>query len=254
MAMSPPQAGLKIVLRECPRTARALGPSRLEEGEIHVWHASPELHSSDLDFSALLSADERVRVAQFHFEGDRWNFLFCRSMLRILLASYLGTPPTELRFAYSAQGKPSLAAPFGDLEFNLSHTSGLALFGFCRGQRIGLDVERIRKDFKVNEIAGRFFSSAEKRSLAQIPQVSSHEAFFHCWTRKEAFVKARGEGLSCPLDGFDVSVAPEDEEVALTRRTDAAEAARWKLWSLNCFPEYAAALAVEYPQTGELRF
>jgi 4'-phosphopantetheinyl transferase len=256
---STPQAGLRIDVRECPRDPRLLGQSnfdecRIEEGEIHVWHASPGLLSSNLDFVKLLSPDEVERMERFHFDVDRKNFLFCRSMLRMLLASYLGTPPTELRFAYSAHGKPSLAAPFGDLEFNLSHTSGLALFGICRGQRIGLDVERIRKEFNVMEIAGRFFSSSEKRALAQMPGISSHDAFFHCWTRKEAFVKARGEGLSCPLDSFDVSVDPADEEISFTTRPDAAEARRWKLRSVNCFPEYAAALAVEYPHTGELRF
>src|SRR5439155_13239370 len=132
-----------------------------------------------------------------------------RSMLRVLLASYLGTPPAELCFAYSAHGKPSLAAPSGRLEFNLSHSHGIVLFAFSQGRRVGVDVEYTRRDLNVQEIAGRFFSTAENCALTQCADM--YDAFFHCWTRKEAFVKARGEGLSCPLDSFDVSVAPEEE-------------------------------------------
>jgi 4'-phosphopantetheinyl transferase len=249
MTTGPKQSGLRIELRECPAPRKLsqsmLNSSLLEDGEIHLWHASPDMHSSDLDLSRLLSADELARMFRFRFESDQRSFLFCRGMLRMLLASYLGTSPAELRFAYSAHGKPSLAAPFGDLEFNLSHTAGLALFGICRGRRIGLDVEHIRKDFNVMEIAGRFFSSAEKLALAGMPETSKYDAFFHCWTRKEAFVKAQGEGLIRPLDSFDVSISPQDERVSLTTRPYTAEAWQWKLQSLNFSPKYAAAMAIE---------
>src|ERR1043166_3077318 len=182
-------------------------------------------------------------MERFHFEGDRRNFLFCRGVLRILLACYLGASPAELLFAYSAHGKPSLAVPPGDLEFNLSHSNGLVLFAFNRGRRIGVDVEFIRHDLNVEEIATRFFSTAEQIEIRHLP--SKYDAFFHCWTRKEAFVKARGEGLSCPLDSFDVSVAPESDEVSLTIRPDSSEGRHWHLHSLNSFPRYAAAVAVE---------
>jgi 4'-phosphopantetheinyl transferase len=117
------------------------------------------------------------------------------------------------------------------------------LFAFCTERRIGVDVERVRRDLNVQEIASRFFSDAENRALRQCPD--AHEAFFRCWTRKEAFVKARGEGLSCPLETFDVSVADEEEQVSLTTRPDPCEAERWQVRSLNSFPGYAAALAVE---------
>ena len=247
-----PAAG-RVELREFPRKGQLLGPGTIHEGETHIWHASPALHS-DLEPAAILSEDEQERMAKFRFVNDQKDFLFYRSTLRILLASYLGAVPSELRFAYSAQGKPYLTAPLGDLEFNLSHTSGLGLFAICRGRRVGVDVERIRKDFAVMEIAGRFFSPAEYRALAQMPKILSHEGFFHCWTRKEAFVKARGEGLSYPLDSFDVSVVPEAEEVTLTTRPDSHEAGNWHLQSLNFFPEHAAALVVECPHKGELQF
>jgi 4'-phosphopantetheinyl transferase len=235
----------RIVLRECPADPADLGRMELSEDDIHVWHAKLELHFTDLDRVSFLSADERQRIERFHFDKDRNSFRFCRSMLRMLLMSYLGTPPAELCFAYSAHGKPSLAAPSGNLEFNISHSAGMALFAFCQRRKIGVDVERIRQDLNVQEIAERFFSAAERRELARFSESSRYEAFFTCWTRKEAFVKARGEGLSCPLDSFDVSVQPEQERVSLDIRRNLSESRGWRLYSLNCFAEHAAAVAVE---------
>jgi len=237
-----------ITERECPHTLRGFAPPMPEEGEIHVWHAAPSVHQLDLDSCRLLSPDELDRMNQFRFSKDRNNFLFCRTMLRMLLASYLGTSPAELRFAYSAHGKPSLAAQSGDLEFNLSHSHGMILFAFSQRTRVGVDVEFIRRDLNVQEIAGRFFSAAERRALIRCSD--TYEAFFHCWTRKEAFIKAGGEGLSRSLESFDVSVAPEDEQVSLTTRLDLSEGHGWQLWSLNSFPGYAAAVAVEHHKWG----
>jgi 4'-phosphopantetheinyl transferase len=232
-----------ITSRECPATVGDFFGSKPDEGEIHIWYAFPKVHHLDLDAHTLLSRDELERVARFRFESDRQNFLFCRSMLRILLASYLGTSPAELRFAYSAHGKPSLAKPSGNLEFNVTHSDGMVLFALSLRKRVGVDVEHIRRDLNVEEIAGRFFSASEKHALMRSSDM--HDAFFHCWTRKEAFVKARGEGLSCPLESFDVSVTADTQEVALITRPDAREAQSWRLWSLNSFPGYAAAVAVE---------
>ena len=241
-----------VTVRECPHTAANFVCSMPYQDEIHVWHALTAVHQLDLDTDGLLSRDEHARMMRFRFDNDRSNFLFCRSMLRMLLASYLGTFPVELRFAYSAHGKPSLAEPSGNLQFNLSHSGGAVLFAFCTERRIGVDVERVRRDLNVQEIAGRFFSDAENRALRQCPD--AHEAFFRCWTRKEAFVKARGEGLSCPLETFDVSVADEENQVSLTTRPDPFEAEGWQLWSLNSFPGYAAAVAVESGKSGGTQF
>ena len=235
----------QIVMQECPVNPGDLRRLSLRPGEIHIWHAAAEMHLPDLDRIVLLAPDERERMARFHFEKDRNNFLFCRSTLRMLLALYLGNPPAELCFAYSAHGKPSLAVPPGDIEFNISHSAGRVLFAFCRHCKIGVDVERIRQDLNVQEIAERFFSAAEKRELAQFQGGSRYKAFFNCWTRKEAFVKARGEGLSCPLGSFDVSVESDVEDVRLTMRPADAETSSWKLYSLNSFVEHAAAVAVE---------
>ena len=162
----------------------------------------------------------------------------------MLLASYLGTPPAELCFAYSAHGKPNLAAPSGELEFNVSHSAGIALFAFCQRRKIGVDVERIRRDLNVQDIAKRFFSPEERQELFRMPATARYKAFFSCWTRKEAFVKALGEGLSCPLDSFDVSVAPDEQRIRPTTRPDASEAERWRIYSVNSFAGYAAAVVV----------
>ncbi len=239
------QAPANLLVRECPSFTGPVGEQRIQRGDIHIWHASPATHGLHPDAQELLSKDEKERMARFRFESDRHNFLFCRSMLRILLASYLGNTPAELRFAYSAHGKPGLAISSCALEFNLSHTEGTVLLAVCLGHRVGVDVERIRRNFAALDIADRFFSEAEKKALRETPEGSVYDAFFHCWTRKEAFVKARGDGLSCPLASFDVSITPDEEEVSLTIPAQGAEARRWQLWSLNNFPQCAAALAAE---------
>src|SRR5256885_7446764 len=129
-----------IMLRECPRTVD-FACTIPGQDEVQIWYAYPALHHLDLDTSELLSRDEQERMARFRFETDRDNFSFCRGMLRILLGSYLGTPPAELSFAYSAHGKPSLAVSSRHLEFNVSHSHGIVLFAFTREGRVGVDVE-----------------------------------------------------------------------------------------------------------------
>jgi 4'-phosphopantetheinyl transferase len=248
---NPRRNGAHLVVREC---ASLMGSEArvLAKDEVHVWHALTDVHRLDFDPLEFLSPDERQRMERFRFGTDSRNFLFCRSMLRMLLASYLGTSPAELRFAYSAHGKPSLSVPADNLQFNVSHSHGAVLYAFSRGRRIGVDVELIRHDLNAEEIATRFFSPAEQIEIARSPD--KYDAFFHCWTRKEAFVKARGEGLSCPLDSFDVSVSPDGDEVSLTTRPDSLEAQGWHLRSLNSFPGYAAAVAVESEPSRGSRF
>lgn len=219
---------------------------QLKSGEIHLWHVSPS--NTEFDWTSskrLLSADELTRMGRFHFDKDRNNFLFARSMLRMLLASYLGVFPEELIFAYSAYGKPSLARPSVRLDFNMSHSNGDLLIATCLGRNIGVDIEWVRHDLDVHEIAQRFFSAAENEALQAMPDSLRYDTFFSCWTRKEAFVKARGEGLSCPLDSFDVSVDAGAGTVNLTMRPDPSEAQHWELCAIGGLPGFAAAVAVE---------
>jgi 4'-phosphopantetheinyl transferase len=189
-----------------------------------------------------LAPDELARANRFHFQRHRNSFIATRGVLRDLLGRYLDRSPAELEFDYSPRGKPSLqATPLGrSVSFNVSHSHGLALLAFAPGCHVGVDVELIRRDFACEEIAKRYFSPQEVTELEALPTSLQAEGFFLCWTRKEAYIKARGEGLHIPLDSFHVSLTP-GRRVSL----QSADSSRWTLRSLNPGPEYAAALAGE---------
>ncbi len=220
----------------------------LAPNEVHVWHRHLECKSVDQEyFCLLLSPDETARAQRFRFESDRNNFIVARGTLRELLGQYLTIPPGDLRFSYSAFGRPSVAgfnAPLA-FDFNISHSGGVALMAFSMGRQVGIDVEKIRQDFTTGEIADRFFSLAERAALRALREEQRHAAFFRCWTRKEAFIKALGEGLSHPLDRFDVSLNPGAPAALLATRPDAKEARRWELYDIELPSDYAAALALE---------
>jgi 4'-phosphopantetheinyl transferase len=159
----------------------------------------------------------------------------------------LDVEPSQLRFRYNRYGKPALAGELAEdwLRFNLSHSHGLALYAFTENREIGVDLEFIRPELAGEEIARRFFSSAEAAELAALPSHLRTEAFFNCWTRKEAYIKARGKGLSLPLDQFDVSLAPGKPAALLRARGEPDESSRWSLTALAPAQGYVAALAVE---------
>ena len=164
-----------------------------------------------------------------------------------ILARYLGTDPAALRFAYGARGKPALApgnaAPA--VRFNFANSDGRALCAVTLGREIGVDLERIRPESATDAVAEDFFSRAEVATLRALDAEHRTRAFFDCWTRKEAYIKARGDGLWLPLDRFEVSLAPGEPAALLATHDDPAEAARWPLRELHPGPGYAAALAVE---------
>jgi 4'-phosphopantetheinyl transferase len=194
-----------------------------------------------------LIAEEQERAARYRFAQDRKQYAVTRSCLRWLLGVYLGVEPLSIEIRYAEHGKPYLSEPYRDLHFNVSHSDELALLAFCRGKMLGIDVERVREDLEVDEIAKRFFSPAEQAALVQLPAGQRRQAFFRCWTRKEAFIKAIGEGLSLPLHLFDVSVDPEQPATLLATRPVSTEAAQWSLRDLVVPRGYAAALAVRAP-------
>jgi 4'-phosphopantetheinyl transferase len=216
----------------------------LDKDQLQIWQA--DLDALDLG-EDLLSLDERERAARFRFPHDRKHYATGRQLLRRLLGAYLGSGPARIRFVYSAEGKPFLdeSSSAGEIRFNVSHSEKVALFAFVSRREVGVDVERIRNDFDVEEIAQRFFSGAERKALAELPDHLKPEAFFHCWTRKEAFVKAQGGGLSLPLDQFDVSVLPESGALLLGTRPDVEERHRWSMLKVDAGPGYAAAVTVE---------
>jgi 4'-phosphopantetheinyl transferase len=169
-------------------------------------------------------------------------------VLRVILGGYLNRAPERLSFSYSSHGKPALAeeSDRDAIRFSVSHSHGVALYAFTRGRDVGIDLERIRADLAVVEIAERFFSQQEVAMLRAFRTEEQRQAFFRCWTCKEAYIKARGEGLSLPLDRFDVALAPGGEPAAvLGTQRDPSEAARWSLLELDPGPGYVAALAVE---------
>lgn len=220
----------------------------LETDETHIWRAylNPEPPSLR-PFLDILSPDETLRADRFHFRKHRVRYVVARAVLRSILARYLQQPPHLLRFSYNQYGKPALAHETGDapLRFNLSHSNGLALYAFTRGREIGLDVEFIREDFASIEIAERFFSPAEVATLRALPAHTQTIAFFNCWSRKEAYIKALGEGLSHPLHTFAVSLTPGQPATLLRTDNDPHEATRWTLSDIIPDPDFAAALAIK---------
>jgi 4'-phosphopantetheinyl transferase len=220
----------------------------LSSAEVHVWRAALDPAASCVEqLQRLLSADELQRAARFHFPRDRRRFIVARGVLRDILSRYLGVPPAALAFRYSAYGKPALADVEAEegLRFNISHAHEMALFAITCGREVGVDIEYLHRTIAYEEIAERFFSAHERASLRAVPAEVKHQAFFNCWTRKEAYIKAHGEGLSLPLDQFDVSLTPGEPAALLATRGDPRDARRWSLQAVAPDPGYVAALAIE---------
>jgi len=220
----------------------------LHRDEVHVWQASLDQSESQIaNYHRTLAADERARAERFHFSADRRRFVVARGALRAILGLYLNRAPECLSFRYSSYGKPELASEKGadQIYFNLSHSNGMALYAVSYGCQVGVDLECLRSNLEVEQIAERFFSRREVSALHALPAAVRRHAFFLCWTRKEAYIKARGEGLSLPLTQFDVSLTPGEPAALLCTRPDSDEVSHWFLQDLT--PElsgYAAALAV----------
>ena len=219
-------------------------PSELPPGTVHLWQRSLQESSEAVEACyQLLSAEEREKALRYRIERPRSDFVLTRGTLRLLLAAYLGTTPREVSFEYSEYGKPRLAVSC-DVRFNVSHTNGLALLGFARNREIGIDVEQMRAEVEVLKLARRFFSTHEIDEIEKRSGDKLRRAFFHCWTRKEAYIKARGEGLSLPLQEFDVSVDRGATQALLATRPDASEASRWLIRDVPLSNGYAGALSV----------
>jgi 4'-phosphopantetheinyl transferase len=188
-------------------------------------------------FAAMLDSHEHARAKRFRFTEDRRRFVVRRGRLRELLSYYLECSPLQIRFSYNSFGKP--AVDFADLRFNISHSHGIALYTIARGVEVGCDIERCDERFADERIAERFFSPREVLALRSLGRAAQIEGFFNCWTRKEAFVKARGQGLSLPLDSFEVSLAP-GEPAAFLRGCDG-----WSIRSFKPAARYHAAVVAE---------
>jgi 4'-phosphopantetheinyl transferase len=211
----------------------------LASDHIHAWFGRLPMHAGGYDLRTLLSEDERRRAAQFRSEVHGKEFVAARGMLRLVLSRYIRSRPEELTFRYGQNGKPELAN--GTLHFNLSHSGHRAFLAVSSKQPLGVDLERIRAKAANARIAAQVFSSSETQTLAALPNTRFTEAFFKGWTRKEAFVKALGDGLSYPLDSFSVSLGEPARIVHIDR--DPTSATQWSLHHLVPEDGYIAAIA-----------
>lgn len=224
----------------------------LTSHQVDVWRARLDLPIDALDqLEAILSGDEKQRAARFHFQPDRERFIAAHGCLRDILTRYLHCGPDQLRFSTNPHGKPALRDR--KLEFNLTHSGDFALVAVTQERKVGVDIERMRQGISSQVIARQYFSRSEVSELLALPSEQWETGFFNCWTRKEAYIKAQGLGLSLPLESFDVSLAPDEPAILQATRPDPGEAAHWTLLSLEVDSAYAAALAVE-GQGLEFRF
>jgi 4'-phosphopantetheinyl transferase len=220
----------------------------LSGDEVHLWRINVmEMAGMNEAYSPVLSTGELERAERFHFNKDRKRFMVSHDSLRQLLGRYLDLTPDKIAFGFGEQGKPNLdPVPHNDgLRFNLSHSGAIVLIAVTRNCEVGVDVEKIRPDIELERLAQRFFSPGEVKSLSALPDDQKLPAFFRCWTRKEAYIKGRGEGLSIPLDQFEVSLEPDAEAELLATQDDPQEVSRWSLYNIEPGQDYLGALAVE---------
>jgi 4'-phosphopantetheinyl transferase len=211
--------------------------------EIHVWQAWLDRDAEAVvRMESTLSPDEIARADRFRFEKDKNHYIVGRGLLRELLGNYLSEDPKRLEFAYGEYGKPLLAGDHASsgLAFNLSHSGGLAAYAFAINRNLGIDVEKIKPDFLSEDIARRYFSAREVDDLFSLSPTQRPEGFFRCWTRKEAYLKARGAGLQIPLDSFSVSLLPGQPPDFLGGVDPC-----WKLTAFVAAEGYPAAIAYD---------
>jgi 4'-phosphopantetheinyl transferase len=220
----------------------------LSQGEMHLWVVPLVISAEESSyFKSILSLDEQLRAGRFRKTRDAQRYVAARGSLRSLLGAYLAIEPDRLQFAYDAFGKPRLAGEetLTSIRFSVSHSDDLALFGFARGHKNGVDVERIRPDIDVEDLAARYFSPNEFKKLRSLPADQQRKAFYCGWTRKEAYLKGRGEGLSVPLERVEVSLTPGEPAKILKASGDRRVSRRWIVQHLSPAPGYIGAAAVE---------
>ncbi|MCM3900566.1 MAG: 4'-phosphopantetheinyl transferase superfamily protein [Pyrinomonadaceae bacterium] len=216
---------------------------QLEHDAIHVWQASLDCDIGTVQrLEASLAPDEKSRAARYAFKRDRDHFIAARGILRTILGAYMHRTVNDLHFTYGPEGKPSLQSIRGEpsIRFNLSHSHSLAVYAFSNCREVGIDVEAIRSDIAESDIAERVFSPRELAELQALAPELQNTGFFLGWTRKEAYIKARGSGMGIPLDSFDVSLTPGQPEVLCS-----ADSSRWKVLSIQPAPGYVGAVVGE---------
>jgi 4'-phosphopantetheinyl transferase len=220
--------------------------------EVHVWRASLAItEEQQQTLLHLLTPEEQDRANRFHFAHHRRRWIAARSTLRRLLGHYTHSDPHAIAFELNTYGKPFLASPQTTplLQFNISHSDELALYAFAYERLLGIDIEHMRDNIEYEDLARHSFSPAEQAVLHALPPEQKKRAFFQCWSRKEAYIKARGMGLSLPLHTFDVTLHPEEPARLLASREDPHEVERWSMVALDTGQDNASALVVEQQDT-----
>lgn len=217
---------------------------RLENYEVHIWNIKVDFNSKViLSYENLLSESEKIKLNRFKFEKDRLIYITARGILRLLSGKYLEMHPKQIQFDYTEYGKPFFKTDTS-LKFNVSHSGERIAIAFSQIQEIGIDIEKIKDDFNVIELARNFFSKNEIKALEQVSKSEVIRAFYRCWTRKESFIKAEGSGLSFPLDKFAVSLDKDEQAELLKTEWEATEKDNWSLFSFVPGNDYLGALAV----------
>ncbi len=218
----------------------------LSEAELHIWRArAPVSADRAAAFAATFTDDERERAERLLMPASHDAFIAARGALREILGRYLESPPAELRFRYGAQGKPALAPPYSEsgLEFNLSHSAGYILLAVGRGHEVGIDIEAVREDIALEALARRYFAPREADRLLRLADPSARlSAFFACWTRKEAYLKLKGAGLTFPLHDFEVTFLPAEAPRVVSTRLAGDRGSDFSLLDLAATPACRAAV------------
>lgn len=234
---------LHLSFKETPWQSGNLAP-HLPAEQIHVWRLNLKQQSANIDtWSTILSAEEIAAFQRFHFEIDRDYRSTTRAALRYLLACYTRQEPNQIKMAYQTFGKPFLVE-FPNLFFNVSHSKDIALLAFTYIGEIGVDVEQVDKDIKVDRLAKNFFSPVEVPVILGSSPAEKPIAFFKAWTRKEAVIKAHGKGLSLPLRQFGVNIRPDLPVSLLHMDWDPTALASWQLFSFTPAADYLGAIAL----------
>jgi 4'-phosphopantetheinyl transferase len=219
---------------------------QLDMNDLHVWYADLDcLEPKRLAFEQTLAPDELTRASRYHRQKDASRFIACRGLLRALLSQYVALSPRQLKFSYGSFGKPELLYPQFPLHFNVTHSESVAVIAIA-ARPVGIDCEFVRENRDLTLIA-EMFTPGERDSMARLTASDFPTAFFHCWTRKEAYLKARGCGLSLPLDQVQVSVSPDEPPALVSVEDDHLEPSRWCLLQLSILPLLAVSVAIQAP-------
>ena len=218
---------------------------KLAPNQTHIWFINFSQQLNNLSFFlSILSKEEKEKASKFKFKKDKNCSIITRGALRLLSGKYLNLNPKDIRFKYGEYGKPYYNMET-KLKFNVSHSGNMAVIGFVLIDDIGVDIEEIKTDFEVFDIASNYFSKLEIETLNELPKEKHVECFYRCWTRKESFIKAKSQGLSFPLDSFSVSIHSDKHTELLETKWDEKEKSTWKLFTFTHQQNYIGAVSVQ---------